>query len=95
MHRGDSGSGVKQIQTALAAHGYQVAADGNFGAQTEQAVKAFQQKNGLTADGVVGPLTWAKLQAKSSTSTTAKGTSTTTAKSATTTTTVKTTTTTH
>ncbi len=80
---GDSGSGVKQIQTALVAHGFKVAVDGQFGAQTAQAVKSFQQKNGLTQDGVVGPVTWAKLQA-TSTSTTVKS-STTTAKSTSTT----------
>jgi putative chitinase len=34
---------------------------GNFGPKTEEAVKAFQTKNGLTADGKVGPNTWAKI----------------------------------
>jgi len=80
---GDSGSGVKQIQTALTAHGYTVAVDGSFGAKTEQAVKSFQGKNGLAQDGVVGPLTWAKLKAApaaattKSTTTTIKATTTT------------------
>ena len=73
---------MKQIQTALVAHGYQVAVDGNFGPRTAAAVKAFQQKNGLTQDGVVGPVTWAKLQAQSTSSTTAKSSSSTTARSA-------------
>ena len=35
--------------------------DGVFGAQTAQAVRNFQQRNGLTADGVVGPRTAAAL----------------------------------
>jgi peptidoglycan hydrolase-like protein with peptidoglycan-binding domain len=35
--------------------------DGTFSAATETAVKDFQQGNGLTADGVVGTQTWAKL----------------------------------
>jgi peptidoglycan hydrolase-like protein with peptidoglycan-binding domain len=61
VHLGDTGSGVKQIQTALVAHGYTLSADGTFGPQTAQAVKDFQTKNGLAADGVVGPATWAKL----------------------------------
>ena len=84
VHLGDTGPGVKQIQTRLAAQGYKVAADGNFGTQTEQAVKDFQSKNGLKQDGVVGPSTWAKLQAaptgmttKPATPTTVKRTTTT------------------
>jgi peptidoglycan hydrolase-like protein with peptidoglycan-binding domain len=87
---GDSGSGVKQIQTALVAHGFKVGVDGQFGAQTAQAVKSFQQQNGLAQDGIVGPATWAKLQAAPSPSTTVKGSATT---AKTTTTTAKTTTT--
>lgn len=80
---GDTGSGVKQIQAALASNGYKVSADGEFGTQTEQAVKAFQGKNGLKADGIVGAATWAKLQVPASstarsTTTTMKGHTTTT-----------------
>lgn len=37
--------------------------DGDFGAQTEASVKAFQGVNGLTVDGHVGPKTWAKVDA--------------------------------
>jgi putative chitinase len=33
----------------------------NFGPKTEAAVKEWQAKNGLTADGIVGPATWAKI----------------------------------
>ncbi|KAB8335590.1 hypothetical protein SD80_004625 [Scytonema tolypothrichoides VB-61278] len=35
--------------------------DGEFGGNTETAVKNFQKYYGLTIDGVVGPKTWAKL----------------------------------
>ena len=35
--------------------------DGVFGPKTEQAVKDFQQSNGLVADGIVGPTTWSKV----------------------------------
>jgi peptidoglycan hydrolase-like protein with peptidoglycan-binding domain len=73
---GDSGSGVRQIQAALVAKGYSVSVDGKFGAQTEQAVKSFQAKNALTQDGIVGPVTWAKLKSTSTSSTTAKSTTT-------------------
>ena len=52
LKRGDRGAAVRQVQEALG-----VAADGVFGAQTEQAVKRFQKRKGLAADGVVGPQT--------------------------------------
>lgn len=35
--------------------------DGDFGATTQDAVKSFQQGNGLTVDGVAGPATWQEL----------------------------------
>jgi hypothetical protein len=50
VKRGDRGAAVRKVQSALG-----VAADGVFGAQTEQAVKRFQKRKGLSADGVVGP----------------------------------------
>lgn len=46
------------MQYLLNARGYHVTVDGNFGALTDAAVKAFQTDNGLTADGVVGNKTW-------------------------------------
>jgi peptidoglycan hydrolase-like protein with peptidoglycan-binding domain len=68
---------VTQIQTALVAWGYKVTVDGKFGAQTAQSVKDFQMKNGLKQDGVVGPATWAKLQAAPTATTTRVATTTT------------------
>ena len=41
--------------------GYGLAVDGIYGSDTAAAVKTFQKKNGLTADGIVGPATFAKL----------------------------------
>ena len=35
--------------------------DNIFGKDTEKAVKAFQKKKGLKADGIIGPKTWIKL----------------------------------
>ena len=40
---------------------YNSTIDGQFGSLTESAVKAYQQANGLTADGIVGQKTWSKL----------------------------------
>ena len=53
---GSKGDMVKKMQKVLG-----VAQDGDFGPGTEKAVKAWQTKNGLTADGVVGPKTLAKM----------------------------------
>lgn len=56
---------VKDIQRILSGQGYNVGPiDGNFGAQTLAAVKAFQHTKKLLPDGVVGPQTWAALQGK-------------------------------
>ena len=53
---------VRQLQEALTAAGYDPGpADGTFGEQTEAAVAAFQQANGLSVDGRVGPETAAAL----------------------------------
>jgi hypothetical protein len=45
---------VKLLQQNLAARGYWVTPDGNFGSATLTCVKLFQQRNGLAPDGVVG-----------------------------------------
>jgi N-acetylmuramoyl-L-alanine amidase len=62
IHKGDKGTAVKQLQTALNAAGFKCGtADGAFGANTESAVKKFQAKYGLGSDGIYGPKTKAKL----------------------------------
>ena len=53
---------IRELQQALTAAGYEPGlADGTFGEQTEAAVVAFQQANGLSVDGRVGPETAAAL----------------------------------
>lgn len=59
--QGSKGEQVKLLQRLLGAHGYAVTDDGDFGRKTEAAVKAFQQERGLTADGIAGRQTLAKL----------------------------------
>ena len=60
--QGSSGDGVRTIQTKLKNWGYYTGAvDGIYGSATVEAVKYFQRSNGLTADGVAGPATLAKL----------------------------------
>jgi Transglycosylase-like domain/Putative peptidoglycan binding domain len=56
VKRGDRGSAVRTIQQGLG-----IPADGVFGEQTERAVKRFQHRHDLVADGIVGPLTRAAL----------------------------------
>ncbi len=59
---GDSGDAVTTLQTKLNELGYNCGeADGVFGQNTLNAVKAFQTAKGLTADGVVGEQTWGAL----------------------------------
>lgn len=55
---GSSGEDVKTLQTKLKRWGYYTGSiDGVFGAGTKKAVIAFQKKNGLTPDGIVGAAT--------------------------------------
>ena len=63
---GSTGDDVKRLQRVLARHliwNPFGPITGVFDATLETSVKSFQQSNGLTADGVVGPSTWAKLPA--------------------------------
>ena len=56
--KGSTGEQVRIIQTKLKNWGYyDGAVDGIFGSGTAEAVRYFQRKNGLTADGIVGPAT--------------------------------------
>lgn len=58
LKQGSRGDLVKTVQQKLIKWGYlKGSADGIFGAKTKAAVIAFQKKNGLTADGVIGTRT--------------------------------------
>lgn len=57
LQSGDKGDAVKTLQKALAKLNYSVSADGVYGPQTMRAVKAFQEINGLTVDGIAGKAT--------------------------------------
>ena len=62
IRQGSTGQTVRQIQTKLKSWGYYTGSvDGIFGSKTTAAVKYFQRKNGLTADGIVGAKTAAAL----------------------------------
>ena len=66
IRRGSKGQAVTELQEKLMQLGYPLpryGADGDFGRETEKALKLFQTNAGLTADGICGPLTWAALQA--------------------------------
>ena len=70
LRKGSTGAAVKELQTALAAEGYDIGKkkdgtpliDGIYGSETLSAVRSYQYDHGLPADGIVGPLTWAVLR---------------------------------
>ena len=70
LRRGDSGSAVEKVQQALMDAGFPLprgGADSFFGEETESAVKNYQRARGLSADGVIGPITIGNLDAEFST----------------------------
>ena len=58
---GSKGSDVSNLQQLLNSKGYNLSVDGIFGDKTLAAVKSWQQKNGYTVDGLVGPNTLRRL----------------------------------
>ena len=61
---GSKGNQVKALQILLMGNACscgKAGADGDFGIATENAVKEYQRKKNLTADGIAGPATWGKL----------------------------------
>lgn len=65
LRKGSKGQAVKDLQNMLIKHGYSLpryGADGDFGSETDAAVRAYQRDHKLEVDGIVGPLTWASLE---------------------------------
>jgi hypothetical protein len=61
LKRGTVGDLVVWAQEHLVSAGYTIPVDGDYGPTTQAAVQSFQTAQGLTADGIVGPATWAAL----------------------------------
>lgn len=64
LAKGSKGEQVKNLQILLIGKGYSCGssgADGDFGTNTDKALKKFQKDNGLDADGICGKNTWNKL----------------------------------
>ena len=57
LRKGDEGQEVKRLQSKLP-----TVADGRFGSKTEAEVRAYQQHNGLSIDGIAGPQTLGNLE---------------------------------
>ena len=67
LRRGMKGADVKTLQAALITYGFScgtAGADGDFGSATAAALRKFQTKYGLVADGIAGNETWSKLLGK-------------------------------
>lgn len=59
---GSDGGGVYLLQELLVNAGYKIDKDGQFGGQTDYAVRKYQETNGLTVDGICGQKTWKRLK---------------------------------
>ena len=65
FQRGDDGQEVLSIQKRLVELNYSIhSIDGDFGPETEKAVRSFQADRGLEVDGVIGPATYRALMNK-------------------------------
>lgn len=62
LKKGSKGKDVKALQTLLNGYNFNCGkVDGDFGSQTDNAVRAYQKAKGLGVDGSVGPATWSAL----------------------------------
>lgn len=77
LRRGSKGALVRSLQAQLLAHGYTLprfGADGDFGAETEAAVKQYQTDHGIYADGICNSQIWSSMTDPMSEDTTSEGT---------------------
>jgi len=64
LRMGSSGLPVRRLQSRMSAVGFDTGGvDGRFSPKTEQAERQLQQQSSLSVDGVVGPQTWAIVDA--------------------------------
>lgn len=61
VRKGAKGNITWLIQAMLVCKGYNISVDGDFGYDTDKAVRDFQSRNGLSADGICGKNTFEKL----------------------------------
>lgn len=64
LREGDHGPDVTRLQRQLSTAGHTTGIDGLFGPATESALRDYQHLQGLVADGIAGPKTWAMLGGK-------------------------------
>ena len=60
LGRGLVGDDVREVQTYLNTQGATLKVDGIYGPRTARAVRQFQRRSGIAADGIVGPVTWGR-----------------------------------
>lgn len=65
LRQGSAGSCVRMVQQSLHAQGERLNADGKYGARTAEAVRRFQTRSKLAADGITGKATWDALYPES------------------------------
>lgn len=61
LRQGSRGDHVRIVQKRLEERGWSIAIEGDFGSQTEDVVRHFQEEKSLGVDGIVGPKTWEAL----------------------------------
>lgn len=76
LRLGSAGNDVLELQQKLNStnYGYNLAEDGKFGSKTLAAVKDYQQRSGLSVDGIVGTNTWGTLTSTKPSQNTSPGT---------------------